>query len=72
MRIFTFVLLLGTFLSSGVLFAANPSVKKSAETDKSAQTAVKLDQILVNQKEILKQLAELKQELLIVKARATR
>lgn len=63
---------MGIFLSSSVLLAANPPAKNSAAQDKSAQTAAKLDQILLNQKEILKQLAELKQEVLIVKARATR
>lgn len=68
---FLSLLLVGIFLSPVSLYAAPPS-KPSPETAKNQINAVKLDEILSNQKEILKQLAELKQEILIVKARATR
>ncbi len=69
---FLSLLLVGIILSPLGLHAANPPAKSSPETVKNQINAVKLDEILSNQKEILKQLAELKQELLIVKARATR
>lgn len=49
---------------------AQPVAAKSA--DAAAQSQTKLDKILQNQVEILKQLDEIKKELAIVKARATR
>lgn len=71
MRFFP-LLLVGMLLSPCVLQAANSPSKPAVDTAKNQPSAAKLDQILLNQKEILKQLAEIKEELLIVKARATR
>ncbi len=63
--------LAGILLSPAGLYAAPPA-KPSLETAKREEDSKKISAILDNQKEILKQLAELKQEVLIVKARATR
>ena len=67
------IFLVGICLFPASLYAANtPAKSTTPESAKNAQIVLKLDQVLTNQTEILKQLGELKQELLIVKARATR
>lgn len=54
------------------IFAETPAKPKAAESAAMAALGSKVDNISKDQKEILRQLAEIKQELLIVKARATR
>ena len=69
---YTFILVLGLVFLPGLLQAADLPTKSAAEGVKITQINSKLDEILKNQKETFKQLADLKAELLIVKARATR
>ena len=51
-----------------LLFPAQARAEESA----TGPSQVKLDQIIKNQQEIIKQLAEIKQELYVIKVRATR
>lgn len=59
------------FVLASVFFSAILLAETPAKTSDTAQTA-KLDKIISDQQEILRQLSEIKNELLIVKARATR
>ena len=69
MKRFMCFCILSTLLGATVLSAEMPA--KAADPS-IVQTQGKLDKILLNQLEILRQLDEIKKELAIVKARATR
>jgi hypothetical protein len=70
MKDFMCLFVISTLLFTAVpAFAVEPSAKAAA--DIAAQNQGKLDKILLNQLEILRQLDEIKKELAIVKARAT-
>ncbi len=72
MKRFFFILALSVMIFPFNLQAAITVSKTPDSASKNSEINFKLEEILDNQKEILKQLAELKAEVLIVKARATR
>lgn len=68
----TFFLLILCLTPCAHAQTASPALPSKGPSQPSSSDSAKIDEILKTQKEILKKLEEMKQELYIVKIRATR